>query len=250
MKTYGIIPARYASSRLPGKPLADIAGKSMIERVYRRCASCAALDTVIVATDDARIFDHVSAWGGAVEMTDPGHVSGTLRIAEVAARHPEAGRIINIQGDEPFIDPQQLAQLAAALNHADLATLVTPLDAAQRLYNPSVVKVVADLAGFALYFSRAAIPFLRDESELLHWPKLHPYLQHIGVYGFRRETLLEICSLPESALERAEQLEQLRWLEAGYRIRLVQVASHGMAVDTPEDLERARELAGMLDGIA
>lgn len=235
MKAIGIIPARYASSRLPGKPLVDIAGHTMIEHVYRRTEQAASLDRVLVATDDARIFEAVRAFGGQVVMTSPDHPSGTDRIAE-AAWHLDAEIVVNVQGDEPLLDPAEIDAVVRPLR-ADpalvMSTLATPLADPS---DPNVVKVVFDRDGRALYFSRWPIPYYRTgEGE---------HFKHIGLYGYRKEFLLRYASLEPTPLERAEALEQLRVLEHGYAIH-VSISEHdAISVDTPEDLERVRQLFG------
>ena len=235
-----VIPARYASTRFPGKPLVDIQGKSMIQRVYEQARACKRAAKVIVATDDERIFQHVQAFGGLVEMTNAAHPSGTDRCAEVAKRHPEATFVINVQGDEPFIHPEQIDFLAETLllSNAPIATLARRIQDAEALQNPNVVKVALAQNGHALYFSRHAIPFLRNNTPQSEWPSQQPYYQHIGLYGFKRSTLLKLARLSPSPLEQSESLEQLRWLENGYRIAVGITPLSSIGIDTPEDLER------------
>lgn len=235
-----VIPARFASTRFPGKPLVDIQGKSMIQRVYEQARACKRAGKVIVATDDERIFQHVQAFGGLVEMTKATHPSGTDRCAEVAKRHPEATFVINVQGDEPFIHPEQIDFLAETLLHskAPIATLARRIDNTEALQNPNIVKVALAQNGHALYFSRHAIPFLRNNTPPGEWLAQQPYYQHIGLYGFRRSTLLKLARLSPSPLEQSESLEQLRWLENGYRIAVGITALSSIGIDTPEDLER------------
>ena len=239
MRTLAIIPARYASSRFPGKPLVDIRGKSMIRRVYERVQAAAGLAGVVVATDDARIYDHVAAFGGAVQMTRADHGSGTERLAEVAAQEPGFTHFINVQGDEPFIDPAQVAAVAGLLGEPDtaIATLVAPLTEAAQLHDPAVVKVALGATGQALYFSRAPIPWCRDGADAADWLRRHRYFRHIGIYGFAREVLLRIPELPPVAAEVAESLEQLRWLAHGYAIRVGHTDHAARGIDRPEDLE-------------
>lgn len=243
MKPLAVIPSRYASVRFPGKPLARIGGKPMVEHVYDRCRESGAFERIVVATDDARIAEAVRAFGGEVAMTSPGCQSGTDRVAEVARSAPGVGVFVNVQGDEPFAAPEALAQLARIFEvdpSVEMATLVRPLEDAERA-NPSVVKVVLAASGDALYFSRADIPFDRDAQ--LGLPAARPpRLAHLGLYGYRREALLRIAALPPSPLELAERLEQLRALEAGIRIRCGLTRHVSVGVDTPEDLARAEEI--------
>ena len=232
-----VIPARYASTRFPGKPLADIAGKSMIQRVYERCQNSSRVDRVIVATDDERIMTAVAAFGGEAELTSEQHQSGTDRCAEVAARHPEYDTVVNVQGDEPFIHPESIELAIQALQISEqyaISTLAHPINAHQQITNPNVVKMVWGPAG-ALYFSRHAIPFLRD-LPLEEWAEQGKHHQHLGLYCFRRATLLELSKLPPAPLEQLEKLEQLRWLEAGHRISVAVTPHPSIGVDTPEDL--------------
>ena len=232
MNVIGVIPARYESSRFPGKPLADILGKSMIQRVYEQCVASTLMDVVIVATDDQRIFDKVEEFGGRVKMTRSDHISGTDRIAEVAADFDEADIIINIQGDEPMIDPAQIDQLVSMIKDkaADIGTLGRWIDDDYAINNPNVVKVISDTSGKAKYFSRATIPFKRSDKAI-------KYLQHIGIYGFRNEILQQLTTLAPSDLEQSESLEQLRWLENGYDIYIEMSDYLNIGVDTPADLE-------------
>lgn len=234
MKSLAVIPARYASTRFPGKPLALLAGKPIVQHVWERCRSATGVDQVIVATEDERIRDACHAFGAQCEMTSADHKSGTDRVAEVAGRHPEYEIVLNVQGDEPAIAVETIASVVAALRKSE-CTIATPVAPAQPqdVANPNVVKVVTSLAGDALYFSRAPIPCHRDRM-----PSTRPeYLRHIGLYGFRREALLQVAQLPPSPLEIAESLEQLRWLQAGWTIRCVTVATFSAGVDTPEDLK-------------
>lgn len=216
----GVIPARYASTRFPGKPLADINGKSMIRRVYEQAIQASSLSEVVVATDDERIFRHVTSWGGKVEMTDAEHPTGTDRVAEIACRRPEVTHIINVQGDEPYLPPVLIDRLVAALlsGDADAATLAHPISDLEDWQSPNVVKLVMGKGGEVRYFSRAPIPFVRDESKVGEWLSKGLFLRHIGMYGYKREALMAIGGLPFSPLEASESLEQLRWLEAGWRI--------------------------------
>lgn len=247
----GMIPARYASTRLPGKVLLELAGKPMIQHVYERCTQATLLDDVIVATDDERVRDVVRACGGRVEMTSSEHSSGTDRLAEVA-RRVECDIIVNIQGDEPMIEPEAIdAAVRPFLEDPDLqiGTIATPIDTLEEHLDPAAVKVVVDAEGWALYFSRAPIPYFRMDPGVAQpdEPRQHPRsglrpLKHIGLYVYRREALLWFAGLEQGALELTEGLEQLRALEAGKRIRVVQVDYSPIGVDTPEDLERVREL--------
>lgn len=241
MTTVGIIPARYASTRFPGKPLAVIYGKPMIQHVYERAAK--ALDVVCVATDDDRIYQAVTAFGGKVVMTAENHPSGTDRCAEAIGKVEQeygiqAAVVINIQGDEPYIDPEQIRQLNRLFDNEEtkVATLVKPISNAGYLFNPNKVKVTLDKNGKALYFSRSCIPFLRG-AEPEHWLEHATFYHHIGMYGYRKTTLLELCRLEKSSLETAESLEQLRWLEHGFSIHTAITHIEGLSVDTPEDLE-------------
>jgi 3-deoxy-manno-octulosonate cytidylyltransferase (CMP-KDO synthetase) len=238
----GIIPARYASTRFPGKPLVDIHGKTMIRRVYEQASAARRVDKVIVATDDSRIFEHVAAFGGAVRMTDPDHPSGTDRCAEVAALFPQATHVLNIQGDEPFIQPEQIDLLVETLigqNSADIATLVKKIVDWEQLSNPNVVKAVFSTAREALYFSRQPVPFLRGVEAAQWLGAGHDFYKHIGLYGFRAAALQAVARLEQTPLERAESLEQLRWLEHGFRIAVGITALETIGIDTPEDLQKA-----------
>lgn len=231
----GAIPARYDSERLPGKALADISGRPLIEHVYRRAAQAQSLSAVVVLTDDERIASAVKDFGGDVEMTPIDCASGTDRIAW-AARNWKVDAIVNIQGDEPLIDSDSIDRVARHLTeHSDdpVVTLAAPVEAGDA-ENPDVVKVVLDLEGYALYFSRSAIPFARN-------PGVRS-LRHLGIYGYQYHALLEIAALAPTPLERSESLEQLRMLENGYRLRVLEVARAAPGVDTPEDLERVRRL--------
>jgi 3-deoxy-manno-octulosonate cytidylyltransferase (CMP-KDO synthetase) len=240
-----VIPARYASTRFPGKPLAPILGKPMIQWVYERTAQAACADRVVVATDDERIARVVAGFGGEVEMTRVDHASGTDRLAEVADRL-DAELLINVQGDEPLIDPRMIEAAAAPLIADDaipMGTLRTALETWEEYRDPNVVKVVCDTRGFALYFSRAPIPYPRDH--LQAGAPLSPadlgMFRHIGLYVYRRDFLMEFASLPPSSLEQVEKLEQLRALENGHAIRVVKTDLTSLGVDTPEDLQRVEE---------
>lgn len=240
MKILCIIPARYGAMRFPGKPMADIGGKTMIERVYTQCRKAQQPTEVIVATEDARIQAHVQAFGGKAAMTSPDHISGTERIAEVAAQYPDYDYYVNVQGDEPFINPDAIDLLCQTLTQpsVEIATLVKPWDAADDLDNPNMVKAVLDHAGNALYFSRSPIPFVRGVDDRHTWLSHAPFYKHLGIYGFKREVLLAVPSMKPSPLE-IESLEQLRWLANGYKIRTATTLHDSIAIDTPADLTRA-----------
>ncbi|MBK1441780.1 3-deoxy-manno-octulosonate cytidylyltransferase [Parapedobacter sp. ISTM3] len=243
MKTIGIIPARYASSRFPGKPLIDIAGKSMIQRVYEQAIQSQSLDQVVVATDDERILAHVRTFGGNVLMTAGTHQSGTDRCAEVLTVYSGFDVAINIQGDEPYIDPAQIDLLVSCFDnkHVQIATLIKRISTAEELFNTGIPKVVVNRTGQAIYFSRQTIPFQRNAPSQ-DWLHLHPYYKHIGIYGYRSAILAELTKLPVSSLEQAEALEQLRWLENGYHIQTAETKVETIAVDTPEDLDRLKAM--------
>lgn len=234
MNIIGVIPARYASTRFPGKPLVDIAGKTMIQRVYEQCKKTAMLSDVIVATDDERIASQVKAFGGKVIMTDPAHQSGTDRCAEVMSKYPgQCDAVINIQGDEPFIDPLQIELVAKAFVHqsTQIASLVKRLKTEEEIKNPNVVKAIFNAQHQAIYFSRSPIPYRRNpEADIT-------YFKHVGIYGYTRQVLEAITKLPLGILEKAESLEQLRWIENGYTILLQETTLEAIAIDTPEDLE-------------
>ncbi len=241
MKFIGIIPARYASTRFPGKPLALLGGKTVIQRVYEQAS--AVLDEVYVATDDERIFDAVRNFEGKAVMTRADHKSGTDRIEEAAEKiGTDADVIINIQGDEPFIQQSQIKTLMQLFDNADtqIGTLGKRFENMTATENPNSPKIVTDKRGFALYFSRSVIPYVRGK-EQGEWIQHFPYLKHLGLYAYRRDVLREITQLPQSPLEIAESLEQLRWLENGYRIRVGLTDVETVGIDTPEDLQRAEE---------
>jgi 3-deoxy-manno-octulosonate cytidylyltransferase (CMP-KDO synthetase) len=243
MNILGIIPARYASTRFPGKPMVDIAGKSMIQRVYEQAKKCTSLTEVIVATDDDRIFDHVTNLGGVAVMTAPDHQSGTDRCAEVALQHPQYDVIINIQGDEPYIDPEQITKVAACFTSADvqLATLIKKIQSLDELNNPNSPKVIINKLAEAIYFSRTPLPYLRGH-EPGEWLSYYTYFKHIGIYGYRADVLQQVTKLPVSSLEKAESLEQLRWIENGYRIKVAETELETHAIDIPEDLDKLLKL--------
>jgi 3-deoxy-manno-octulosonate cytidylyltransferase (CMP-KDO synthetase) len=239
MKTLGIIPSRYASTRFPGKPLVQIDGKSMIQRVYEQSSLSKSLDQVVVATDDVRIAEEVKRFGGSYIMTSDTHQSGTDRCAEVVAQLKGYDHVINIQGDEPYINPEQIDLLASCFQekNVQLATLVKVITSQEELINTNTPKVVLNAAGEALYFSRQTIPHIRSSPEK-DWLKAHIFYKHIGIYGYTTTALNEITQLPSSSLERAENLEQLRWLENGYRIQTKITTLETLAIDTPDDLNR------------
>lgn len=246
MLAIGIIPARFASTRLPGKPLVDLAGQTMIERVVRQ-ARQSSLSRVVVATDDQRILDHVRGFGGEAVLTAADHPSGTDRVRDAYEQlGVQADCIINIQGDEPFIHPSQidaLVQLFAVPAPPQLATLVKPVVSEEELFSPHLPKVVLNAQAEALYFSRHPLPYQRQHPPA-DWLAHHRYLRHIGLYAYRPDVLRAITQLPPSPLELAESLEQLRWLEAGYRIQTAETTLETIGIDTPEDVERAlRHLA-------
>ena len=242
MKFTAIIPARYASTRFPGKPLAILGGKTVIQRVYEQAVSV--LDDAYVATDDERILQTVEAFGGRAVMTRSDHKSGTDRIEEAATKiGTTADVIINIQGDEPFIHPSQIETLCRLFDdpQTQIGTLGKRFESMEAVENPNSPKIVTDVKGFALYFSRSVIPFIRGRQRD-EWFGQYPFLKHLGIYAYRREVLSEITKLPQSSLEIAESLEQLRWLQNGYRIRVGETNIETVGIDTPEDLQRAEQL--------
>ena len=241
MKLIAIIPARYASTRFPGKPLAMLGGKTVIQRVYKQAS--AVLEEAYVATDDERIYQAVEAFGGCAVMTRADHKSGTDRLEEAATKiGTDADVIINIQGDEPFIQKSQIETLKGLFENDEtqIGTLGKPFENMEAVQNPNSPKIVCDRRGFALYFSRSVIPYVRGE-EPANWLNHFPYLKHLGIYAYRRQVLHEVTQLPQSSLEKAESLEQLRWLENGYRIRVGITNVETVGIDTPEDLQRAEE---------
>ncbi|RAU81886.1 3-deoxy-manno-octulosonate cytidylyltransferase [Pontibacter arcticus] len=242
MDILGIIPARYASTRFPGKPLTLINGKSMIQRVYEQ-ATKSGLTAVLVATDDASILEHVEAFGGKAILTGEHHQSGTDRCFEAYQRYDKPFEyIINIQGDEPFIKPEQIDLVASCFQNpaTQLATLIKKITQEEDLFNVNAPKVVINQNGEALYFSRQAIPYCRNVPADI-WHKQHTYYKHIGIYGYRADILEQITQLPPSALELAESLEQLRWLENGFRIATAVTAFETIGIDTPEDLLKVQQ---------
>lgn len=245
MKFIGIIPARYASTRFPGKPLADINGKSMIQRVYEQASK--SLDKVVVATDDERIFNAVKEFGGQVVMTSENHKSGTDRCAEAAKKiglpFDDQTVVINIQGDEPFIKPEQIEELKSCFDSPEtqIASLGRVIIKQADMWNENIPKIVLNANSEAMYFSRSTIPFVRGV-EKVNWNDQYPFLAHIGIYAYRTDILAQIVKLQMGTLEQLESLEQLRWLENGYKVKInkSKFLSHG--VDTPEDLEKVKKL--------
>ena len=242
----GIIPARYASSRFPGKPLALIGDRSMIQRVYEQTLK--SLDNVFVATDDERIMEAVLNFGGKVIMTSSMHNSGTDRCSEAVSKiESETGLkievVINIQGDEPFIKPEQIDLLKSCFNDnsVEIATLICKAETSEDIFNPNQIKTVISVKGDALYFSRAAIPYLRD-IEINEWQNRHIFYKHLGIYGYKKNTLKKLTLLSRSSLEIAESLEQNRWLENGFKIRTAVTDWDSIGIDTPEDVERTKIL--------
>lgn len=245
MRVTAIIPARYASTRFPGKPLADLCGKPMIQWVYERTARSAAVNRTIVATDDERIAEVVRGFGGQVEMTSPDHQTGTDRLAEVAARI-ETSLIVNVQGDEPLIDPRMIDQAVDPMRRnpgVPMGTLKTRITSAEEYLNPNVVKVVTDRNDYALYFSRSPLPYGRDFADRLEqeFGRMEAY-KHIGLYVYRRDFLLTFHKLAATPLEQFEKLEQLRVLENGFKIKVAETALISHGVDTPGDLDKVRTL--------
>jgi 3-deoxy-manno-octulosonate cytidylyltransferase (CMP-KDO synthetase) len=246
MKFLGVIPARYASTRFPGKPLADINGKPMIQKVYEQALQ--ALEHVYVATDDKRIEDAVKSFGGKVIMTSTNHQSGTDRIAEAANIITEKLKlnfdvVINIQGDEPFIQPEQINSLKSCFNNpsTEIATLIKKITNTDEIFDPNKVKVVTAKDNRALYFSRSPIPFVRGENQE-EWLNKNSFFKHIGMYAYRFDSLMKVTKLEQSELELSESLEQLRWLENGYWIQTEITEHESIGIDTPEDLMRVKEM--------
>ena len=241
MKILGIIPARFASSRFPGKPLAEISGKSMIQRVYEQAQKAKSLSKIVVATDDSRIFDHVIGFGGEAYMTAENHPSGTDRCFEALQKAGGSSKydyIINIQGDEPFIDPETVEQMAKLLDFkTEIATAVKKINDYETLFDPNVVKAVLTMRKQCLYFSRQTVPYVRGH-EPGTWLEHADFYKHIGLYAYRNDVLEQISHLPPSPLENTEKLEQLRWLGYGYKIYATVTNYESIGVDTPEDLEK------------
>ena len=253
MKYVAVIPARYASTRFPGKPLAMLGGKTVIQRVYEQVSK--QMDAAWVATDDERIFDQVKSWGGNVVMTATTHKSGTDRIEEAMEKIEQMGEsydvVVNVQGDEPFIQPEQIAAVCRCFDdeQTQIATLgirfaqpeLSEEEVWNRISNPNSPKIICDNNGFAMYFSRSVIPFIRGKEQAA-WAAAFPFMKHIGMYAYRREVLRQVTALPQSSLEIAESLEQLRWLQNGYRIKVGETFTETIGIDTPEDLAKAEEM--------
>lgn len=249
MKFTGIIPARYGSSRFHGKPLAMLGGKTVIQRVYEQVSQV--LEDAFVATDDQRIFDAVTTFGGKAVMTSPNHQSGTDRIEEAVEQLGlTCDVVLNIQGDEPFIQRQQIETLCHCFDDSktQIATLGKRFESQEALENPNSPKIVVDKDGYALYFSRSVIPFIRNK-KVDEWMSQYPFLKHLGIYAYRRDVLKEITQLPQSSLELAESLEQLRWLQNGYRIKVGLTDIETVGIDTPEDLNRAERFLAHLQRV-
>ena len=237
-KTAIIIPARYGSSRLEGKPLIEVGGKPVIQWVYEKAQQAKLADMIIVATDDERIFQAVKSFGGEVEMTSKDHKCGSDRIREVAERHPEIAYIVNLQGDEPLIKPESIDAVARNVqedDNADISTLIRILKDEEEINNPNLVKCVIDNNGYALYFSRSKIPFERNSG-------IATFYGHLGIYGYKRNALIKMTSLPQTPLEKTESLEQLRALENGMKIKTSVVDFVPVGIDTKEDLEKFKEI--------
>lgn len=243
MKILGIIPARYESSRFPGKPLANIAGKSMIQRVYEQSSKVPAFTKVLVATDHKEIYEHVLAFGGNAVITSPAHPTGTDRCYEALHKEDKYYEfVVNIQGDEPFVAPKQIELLVSVLNPAvELATLVKKIDREEELNDPNEAKVVINKNMEGIYFSRSPIPYQKDTPRS-EWVYKHTCYKHVGIYAYRSDVLDSITKLPVSALEKAESLEQLRWIENGYAIKVAITDVDSMCIDSPEDIEKAIRL--------
>jgi 3-deoxy-manno-octulosonate cytidylyltransferase (CMP-KDO synthetase) len=244
MKILGIIPARYASSRFPGKPLVDMLGQTMIQRVYRQVEKSKTLSHVVVATDDKRIYDHVVSFGGNACMTSENHPSGTDRCYEALKKqNKKFDFAVNIQGDEPFIDPDQIDLLCSSLNEeTELATLIQKIATHEQLNSPGEAKVVINHLHDAIYFSRSPIPFVQ-KAGLKDWLTKTTFYRHVGLYAYRSDILEKITRLSPSLLEKAESLEQLRWIENGFKIKTVETEmEESICIDTPEDLEKALQI--------
>lgn len=241
MKFIGIIPARYASTRFPGKPLALLGGKPVIQHVYEKVA--AVLEAAYVATDDERIYDAVKSFGGQVVMTCTDHKSGTDRIEEAIEKiGGEWDVVVNVQGDEPFVAKSQLDTICHCFDDptTQIATLGKPFESMEAVQNPNSPKIVVDNMGFAMYFSRSVIPYVRGKEES-SWLTHYPFLKHLGIYAYRKDVLRQVTQLPQSSLEIAESLEQLRWLQNGFKIKVGTTDVETVGIDTPQDLERAEE---------
>jgi 3-deoxy-manno-octulosonate cytidylyltransferase (CMP-KDO synthetase) len=240
MNITGIIPARYASTRFPGKPLTDIGGKTMIRRVYEQAKKAKQLQDVVVATDDDRIFQHVKSFGGNVVMTGDSHQSGTDRCFEAFEKFDSQSEVlVNIQGDEPFIHPEQIDLVASCFRTpgTEIATLVKLIGTQEELFNVNIPKVILNKSNEAVLFSRQTIPHIRGKQHS-EWLGQYPFYKHIGIYAYRADVLADITSLQQSPLELAESLEQLRWIENGYKIKVEITDFESVAVDTPEDLQK------------
>lgn len=241
MKFIGIIPARYASTRFPGKPLALLGGKPVIQHVYEKVA--AVLEAAYVATDDERIYDVVKSFGGQVVMTRTDHKSGTDRIEEAIEKiGGEWDVVVNVQGDEPFVAKNQLDTICHCFDDptTQIATLGKPFESMEAVQNPNSPKIIVDNMGFAMYFSRSVIPYVRGK-EMSSWLTHYPFLKHLGIYAYRKDVLRQVTQLPQSSLEIAESLEQLRWLQNGFKIKVGTTDVETVGIDTPKDLERAEE---------
>lgn len=241
MKFIGIIPARYASTRFPGKPLALLGGKPVIQHVYEKVA--AVLEAAYVATDDERIYDVVKSFGGQVVMTRTDHKSGTDRIEEAIEKiGGEWDVVVNVQGDEPFVAKNELDTICHCFDDptTQIATLGKPFESMEAVQNPNSPKIVVDNMGFAMYFSRSVIPYVRGK-EMSSWLTHYPFLKHLGIYAYRKDVLRQVTQLPQSSLEIAESLEQLRWLQNGFKIKVGTTDVETVGIDTPQDLERAEE---------
>ena len=241
MKFIGIIPARYASTRFPGKPLALLGGKPVIQHVYEKVA--AVLEAAYVATDDERIYDVVKSFGGQVVMTRTDHKSGTDRIEEAIEKiGGEWDVVVNVQGDEPFVAKNQLDTICHCFDDptTQIATLGKPFESMEAVQNPNSPKIVVDNMGFAMYFSRSVIPYVRGK-EMSSWLTHYPFLKHLGIYAYRKDVLRQVTQLPQSSLEIDESLEQLRWLQNGFKIKVGTTDVETVGIDTPQDLERAEE---------
>lgn len=241
MKFIGIIPARYASTRFPGKPLALLGGKPVIQHVYEKVA--AVLEAAYVATDDERIYDAVKSFGGQVVMTRTDHKSGTDRIEEAIEKiGGEWDVVVNVQGDEPFVAKSQLDTICHCFDDSttQIATLGKPFESMEAVQNPNSPKIVVDNMSFAMYFSRSVIPYVRGKEES-SWLTHYPFLKHLGIYAYRKDVLRQVTQLPQSSLEIAESLEQLRWLQNGFKIKVGTTDVETVGIDTPQDLERAEE---------
>lgn len=238
MRVLGIIPSRYGSSRFPGKPLVDLMGKSMIQRVYEQAKKCTAFDTIVVATDDDRIFDHVKSFGGEVVITSTEHESGTVRCGEVLTSFSDYDIVVNIQGDEPLIRPEQLQLLIDLFidESVEIGTLVKEIKQEADVRNPNRIKVVLDEKGNGIYFSRSPIPHVANTPHSA-WLEKNTFFKHIGIYAWRKNTLTALLNLPACPLEKIESLEQLRWLYYGYKIRTVETTIETPNIDAPEDVE-------------